>query len=310
MAERREKTTADEPEAKAEGLVPAGRQIVRAAGILVVFLVVAMILWRFFGNQLMTVRAAPLQLTNFEIPPVPAWIRSDVRAEVVRDAKLTSHTIQLEDLTLRVAEAFRMHSWVARVVRVTKEYPNRVSVSLKYRKPVAMVEVIDAAGGRGLFPVDVEGYLLPTADFLPAAQPVVPIEKYPRLRTDGLPPTVLPGTPWGDVRIHRGAALAAYAGPHWERLQLFEILGLRGKREGMDPGSPTFEIRTVKGTTILWGHAPGDEITGEATADKKLAQLADFLQKHGTLDAVQPDQTIDVRYSGGLEVATVGRQLR
>ena len=69
--------------------------------------------------------------------------------------------IRQTDLAFRVAEAFTMHSWVAKVQHAGKRYSNRVVVDLVYRKPVAMVEVFEK-GRRWISPVDRLGFVLPT----------------------------------------------------------------------------------------------------------------------------------------------------
>ena len=286
------------------------RQAWMAVGILVVFGVTAQLLWSHYGGQILADRQVQISQTSLQVTQQPPWIRCDVCAEAFRDGSLSGLTIDMQDLNWRVAEAFSMHSWVQRVTYVTKKYPDIVVVKLVYRKPVAMVEVEDAAGNRGLFPVDRDGTLLPPDDFMPAANPAVSVEDFPRLRSDGLYPTSPPGRPWGDIRVQSGARLAELLTPFWKRFGLSEIVARRGPRVGTEPGPPTFELRTSGHTVVLWGHAPDAEVAGEATADKKIAQLADFLQQHGTLDAVAPDQTIDVRHLEGLEVATVGRQFR
>ncbi len=307
MGSRTEKPSHTTPE---RAISTSARTVWTCLAVLACLGLMTHLVWRQFGPRIQAARAGYIREESIEIPPLPRWIRSDVRAEAVRQGSLTQYSIAHVDLTWRVAEAFQMHSWVARVRRAYKKPPSRVIVDLVYRKPVAMVEVADPSGTRGLFPVDAFGYFLPPQDFMPAAQPVVPITDFPRLRADHTYPAGVPGTPWGDVRIHQGAVVADYLQRHWKRLGLYEIVGVRGRREGVDPGTPTFEVRTAKQTVVLWGHAPGEEVNGEATADKKLALLADFFQQHGTLDAVQSDQTIDVRHISGLEVATVGRQLR
>ena len=286
------------------------RHALIAVGLLAVLGTVAQVLWSRYGDQILAEKACQIAQTSLQVTEQPPWIRCDVCAEAFRDGSLSGLTIGMQDLTLRVAEAFSMHSWVQRVTYVSKRYPDTVVVDSVYRKPVAMVEVEDAAGNRGLFPVDREGILLPPDDFMPTANPSVSVEDFPRLRSDGLYPTSPPGRRWGDIRVQSGALLAELLTPYWKRFGLSEIVARRGPRVGTEPGAPSFELRTSGHTVILWGHAPGAEITGEATADKKIAQLADFLQQHGTLDAVAPDQTLDVRHLDGLEVATVGRQLR
>ncbi len=151
------------------------------------------------------VAAAPdyqVDPTTIEVsPPVPEWIHADLKAEVIRDASLDTSLSTLDpELTMRIAQAFRLHPWVAKVVRVSKHYPAAVKVELVFRRPAAMVEV----PGPALLPVDAEGVVLPTDDFSP-----LDARKYPRIAEIKTSPVGPVGTRWGDTRV---AAL-----PRWRR---------------------------------------------------------------------------------------------
>ena len=113
---------------------------------------------------------------DVEITPLPPWIHSDVRGEAIRGITLRGSMSVMDDkLTQRIADAFGLHPWVAKVVGVRKFHPSRVKVDLEYRRPVLMVEV-PVPGGVGLLPVDVQGAWLPSGDFSP-----IEANGYPRL---------------------------------------------------------------------------------------------------------------------------------
>src|SRR4029079_16323895 len=102
----------------------------------------------------------------------PAWIRTDIKNEVLREASFTGPLSLLDgELTIRVASAFATHPWIASVQRVSKHFPSGLDVEVAYRRPVAMVEVTD-----GALPVDAEGVVLPTTDFKPGEA-----DRYPRI---------------------------------------------------------------------------------------------------------------------------------
>ena len=241
---------------------------------------------------------------TIEITPTPPWIRSDIKQEVIVAGGLSGLSIREEDLTLRVAEAFRMHSWVAKVKRVSKKHPATVLVTLEYRQPVAMVEVPDrTVAGQfiegGLYPIDAAGVLLPTADFTSERA-----RAFPRIAAQDAAPMSPPGAAWGDHRIHDAAVTAAALAPYWEKLDLYRIIALAGSTDARGEKDVVFRLMTRGNTMILWGHAPGKEIVAEAAADKKIARLLRLRREEGSLDSVGKDQAIDLRDEDQLEMAS------
>jgi hypothetical protein len=222
---------------------------------------------------------------NVEITPLPNWIRSDIRAEVFRDASLDGPlSIMDAHLTDRIAAAFSLHPWVAEVRRVTKYHPARVRAELVYRKPVCMVEV----PGR-LLPVDERGVLLPAADFSQ-----VEAREYPCLVGIRTVPVGPAGEHWGDARVVGAAEIAAVFGAAWQELKLDRIVPLGPVR--LAPGEEhTYALFTRGGTRILWGRAPGTDMPGETPAVDKVARLRNYAKEHGALDDPRGPQQIDVR---------------
>ena len=148
--------------------------------------------------------------------PLPPWIHTDLKAEVLRDASLDGPLSLLDkELTVRVAHAFALHPWVAKVQRVSKRSPAGVQVDLDYRRPVAMVEV----PGPALLPVDGEGVLLPTADFSPQDA-----RQYPRIAEIKTSPLGPVGTRWGDTHVTGGARIAAALLDDWQALKLHQVV--------------------------------------------------------------------------------------
>ena len=257
---------------------------------------------------------------SIEITPAPNWIMSDVRTEAMMLGSLSDLNIKQEDLTLRIAQAFSLHPWVAKVKRVSKKYPARVVVELQYRQPAAVVEM-----AQGLYPVDTEGVLLPTSDFRfvctkcgtnhpvdiadrtcpTCSKPLVNVAtQYPRLWASETAPMGQPGAPWGDPRIQAGARLATLMRPIWNRLGFYRIVARRPAKFDLDRPVPAFELITRNNTHIYWGRAPGEEFTGEPTADKKIARLIDFVRKNGSLDVLEAGRSIDLRDADKLQAAT------
>lgn len=210
-------------------------------------------------------------------PQPPAWIHSDIRNDVVQQAGLDG-PLSLVDprLTVKMADAFASHPWVAKVERVSKHYPASLLVVVSYRKPVAMVEVDEGAGG---LPVDSHGVLLPTRDFSPDDA-----DRYPRIGEIHAKPAGPVGTSWGDPRVVGAAQVATVLLDDWKKLGLFRIVP--GERKPARRGFEyTFLLVTNTGTTIHWGRSPATQVPGEVPAAEKIAQLKRYAaQNHGSLD--------------------------
>jgi len=229
-----------------------------------------------------------LALEGLEITPPPKWIKRDVRKEAYDHARLGDPLLILDErLIERLRNVFTLHPWVAKVCRIQKSAPARVTIELEYRRPVCMVEVPG-----GLYPVDVEGTWLPS-DFTP-----IEATQYPRLSGIDSAPMGSVGTHWGDARVVGGAEIADVLGGAWSALQLAVIRPLPAK----SPDQCTFELYTRGGTRISWGHAPGMSPAGELPAAEKVARLRHYAEEHGSLEGLRGPQEIDVRPGPSMQV--------
>ena len=198
-------TKLKEPEAKPKA-APARhkigiprRGVVIAAAIVVVTTGMAYAVWQQVRGHVLSSAQYQIDPANILITPLPAWIRSDVKDEVIRQASLDEPLSLLDrDLTVRMASAFAAHPWIAHVERVSKRFPSGVEVVVTYRRPVAMVEVAD-----GALPVDAEGVVLPTGDFKPGEA-----DHYPRIGEIHTSPAGLIGSHWGDTAVTGAAEIA------------------------------------------------------------------------------------------------------
>ena len=221
---------------------------------------------------------------NLVITPPPSWIDVDIREEVFRNASLDAPlSIMDDDLVQRIANAFSLHPWVAKVLRVTKQHPARVAVELVYRRPVCMVEVLGE-----LLPVDAEAVLLPKEDFSP-----VEASAYPRLVGVKTPPVGATGERWGDARVIGGAAIADVLGEVWEKMNLAVIVPSEPPIPGVT-ADLTFTLVTRLGTRIFWGRPPGRDGPGEIPAEEKLARLEEYFKRYGTLEGRDGPQELDI----------------
>ena len=253
-------------------------------------------LWEQVREHVVSSTDYRLDPASIEINPLPEWIHADLKAEVIRDASLDGTLSTLDpELTMRIAQAFRLHPWVAAVDRVSKQFPPAVKVELVYRRPVAMVEV----PGPALLPVDAQGVVLPTEDFSP-----LDARHYPRIGEIKTSPSGPVGTRWGDTRVAGAALVAAAIAEHWEPLALNHIVA--SGRQTTAPGvreTDAYELYTKAGTRIDWGRPPGAEISGEALAEKKIAALLEYAATHGgSLDDPKKPLRLDVRPLGGILV--------
>ena len=258
--------------------------------------------WQRLGPQIRQGPEYVLQADQIQIPPPPPWIRSDVRAETIRDGGLTGLSILDRDLTVKIARAFSLHTWVEDVRRVRKEHPARVIVELVYRRPVAMVEVT-MNDRPGLLPVDTNGVLLPPGDF--SAEQA---RDYLRISLPDATPTGPVGTPWGDPRVDGAARIAAVLLEHWKQLGLYRIAVESGEAAPPAAGEAMFVLTTRRGAQVVWGAAPqADSGADVKAALAKVERLVAYVEKHGPLDGLNSDVHIDLTQNAVADPRTASR---
>ncbi len=238
----------------------------------------AWVLWNNVREQVAIGPEYQFDPQQIELPPLPAWIHSDIKAQVIRDAGWGTNLSLLDErLTVRVAQAFQLNPWVAKVQRVSKRQPRGVQVDLDFRRPVAMVEV---AGG--LLAVDAEGTVLPSDDFTAADA-----QLYPRISGIQTGPRGPVGTRWGDPGVTAAAQLAAFLRDSWTTLQLKKIVPQVGAPTDA-PERLSFSLVTRGERVLTWGHLPGRETAGELPASEKLARLKRHIEESGSLEQGDP----------------------
>jgi hypothetical protein len=272
------------------------KKVILCAVLVGLFIAGAYAAWHQVAARVLSSREYAFGPQELDITPLPAWIHTDLSGEIYRELSRDGPlTIMDDNLTERVAAAFSRHPWVAKVQKVSKEYPARVKVVLIYRKPVCMVEL---AGG--LMPVDAEAVLLPTADFTPPEA-----AKYPRLAGVDRGPMGVVGARWGDSRVVGGAEIANALLPFWEKFDLHQIIPLSPREyaavgaiaadKNSRLGEYYFVILSRKGMRILWGPAPGANVPGEPTPQQKVKKLEQFVAEHGSLDYPQGPRELDLQ---------------
>lgn len=276
------------------------------AGVLIVVLItgsVCMAVWRHVGGHVLSAEQYQVHPELITLSPAPPeWIRPDpgseqaadrIKSEVLRDLERLGPLSVLDvDLTVKLAEAFSAHPWIARVERVSKRFPAGVDVQLVYRVPVAMVELHD---GSGVLPIDEQAVLLPDRDFT-----VAEAERYPLLAEIYTKPPSAHGKHWGDAAVLGGAQIAASLGSDWHKLGIARIVPLERKpaKTGFEF---TYALITKSGTRIDWGRAPGSDTPGEVPAREKIAQLKRYqTQSGGSLDGPEGPWHIEIDGRGAL----------
>jgi len=257
--------------------------------------------WRHGGVERRAVAAAALTVEKLEVTPQPAWIRADVRAEAFRDGSLGDLSVLDRELAYRVFRAFELHAWVEKVLRVSKEPLGRVLVELRYRQPIAWVEVpsiMSPDNQDGVLPIDGHAILLPPDDFKEED-----VKPYLRISVDDLAPWGPVGTAWPDERVTGAAQIAALLDGQVNSLELHRILVHTTTAEIRGGQAAFYELVTRQGHRILWGHAPGSETGTEATSGDKLAHLRALAKRP---DPLPNDQrlVIDLQTVTGSQLAT------
>lgn len=230
-------------------------------------------------------------LAETEVNSPHAWVPATVLTEVLKKAHLPDQVSLLDqDLCRNVAAAFATHPWVEKVESVRITPVPSLRVELVYRIPVAFVEL-----PQGLYAVDRNGVVLPTADF-----PIERTDRLPHLRGIVTQPRGGIGGAWGDPIVAAGAQLASVLAPggdlarYWERFELKAIVASAGNPTNPETLVPTFELETSGGSRILWGKPPGaDEL--EPSVEQKLARLEQYLLRFGSFDAPNGPYRIDIR---------------
>jgi hypothetical protein len=259
--------------------------------LLVILGVSGQILWQRYAPAIATRPQYQIAAEAVHITPPPPWIRSDIKSEVLRDAGLVGNLSVLADwdaLVHQVRQAFEFHPWIAAVKSVRRSLPNALEIELEYRVPVAAVES-SGQGGVALLPIDAAAIRLPEADLTDVERRYLP-------RVSNVAGRPLVGDVWDDPRVVGGAKLAAALADVWRPLRLVEILPSPHPVVQADVRYYTYELVTSGGTRVVWGAAPGEELSaGESPLAAKRQRLLEYAATTGRLDAIDGPAAIDIR---------------
>jgi hypothetical protein len=283
--------------------IPTERRLVLSRlGLAVLSSVLALIVLGVIGTHVIGILVSwlhdqPQYQTTFDAieltPPPPAWYRggSSMFLDRVRQAAQRADE-PFSALDLRLAELdreFRLYCWVKRVLRVERRWPNRLTVRLEYRRPVARANI---PGEAVRVLLDEEGVILPIEDVDVEVKVDVKEEmSLPLLRIPGLKAPHEPrlGRVWrtddggeglgkDDERVVAVVKLAAFLDAALQREPRPIPLALRPVALFWQTNHGIF-IQNAENTMIYWSEFPGSERPGHKTAEQKWADLHAWLER-------------------------------
>ncbi|MEM8943975.1 MAG: hypothetical protein AAGD11_02245 [Planctomycetota bacterium] len=244
--------------------------------------------WQHVAPQIIQREEYLLAEERITISTLPEWIVGEVCEDAVRNAGIAGRVSVLDDAFAQVIEdAFVLHPWIESVTQITKRYPAGVHVDVNYRRPVAVVELVNQNVVQ-LVPIDRYGVHLPPLD-------VPNIRKRHLPRIGGIVERPPVGQQWADLRVLGAVDIAVQLAPVWDALHLVDILPsarpeIRGQQRYF-----VFDLITRGGTRIVWGAAPNASPSGEDRFAAKLDRLRRCAEQYGPLDSVRGPAVVDVR---------------
>ncbi len=266
-----------------------------------ILIVLGYVLWIKYGASSLDHSLYGLQPQNITLSPQPEWIKSDINDEVYRGSRLERVSLLDREASSTIAAAYNNHPWISRVLRVQKMAGAQVKVDVSYRRPFAYIHherFISAAA-----PTETDGLPLNTmsannSDGESAGQRQAAIEDLyflvdeqgiflPRIAWDDRyikifcpnaePPTGKVGTPYNDPRVVKALSLCTVL--EESRIALgVDRINVKVENPGSLQVRWVFEIQLKDDRRVYWGHAPGEEVAGEANARSKLSDLQRQLQ--------------------------------
>ena len=263
--------------------------------VLAVFIAASFYAYKKFGLEIAGRSDQQVSLENVVlVPEQPEWVKSSLKEQIIGQYELDKLLLDDEELVEQFAAAFELDSHVEEVVRIEKRV-NRIRVEVTYRVPVAMVEVkVDEQ--RFVFPVDRSAVVMQTNDFDEAD-----LGEFLRLVSDYSKPKGNSGTPWGDPIITAGAAIANSLNDiAWKAMGLYRIYSI-----AENDGSNRLyyvNLKNDENIRVLWGKAPGEEVSSEASVAEKVTNLEAFFKENSTLSVSSETAEIDLRSKDGVVV--------
>ena len=210
----------------------------------------------------------------------PSWFKAKAPPWCARDLEAVrfpreSYSIFDPALTREVAQAYLASPWVRAVRSVRKRFPNRLSIQLQLREPIAFVRL-----GNDYRAVDNQAVHLPLAfSRWPHRERPLPIV----FGVEGKAPP--PGTVWREPHVAAAVAVlnALAAAPEvYRAVQFVDVSNLDGK---IAPLQSEVMLMTRRRVRVAWGRPPGTNRFGEPPVAWKLARLREWLNHPVPLSA-------------------------
>ena len=246
--------------------------------------------WRQVSEEVLASSDYRVDLDDVILNSPPPRIHADLRKNVFRELSVEGPiSIMDENVLKRFQDAFSLQPLVEKVVRVSRSFPGKIHVELKYREPVCIV----AASGQW-FPVDRKGYVLLEDDFSRSD-----LQELPRVVGIASSPVISGGGYWNDKQVDAAARIGAVLWPFWQELQLDTIEPVQLSYDATGKGTKDFKLVTKGNTIFIWG----ESVTSTESSSKspvvlsnqeKAAKLRHYFEQHGTLD-VPGSRVLDLR---------------
>ncbi|MBI1849280.1 MAG: hypothetical protein HYR85_02945 [Planctomycetes bacterium] len=222
---------------------------------------------------------------------VPTWADDSlVRSLRETSAELPPFSILDADLRASLDRHWRRNPWVREITRVDKEFPNKLTVTARIRRPIAYVELPDKSAPDGVawFPVDSSCVRLPGETTTPPKPGATPI---PLVQGTGAATVPAAGRVWDDEGVRDGVAIALelfdlYNSPIYDRLKIAAI-DVRNTGGRIDRKASEIVLATDAGKLILWGRSRRTKAFGEISTADKLAHLTRILDAYPSLAGVE-----------------------
>ena len=203
-------------------------------------------------------------------PPPPPEVRGGRETILarVRDRARPDETVRVLDQDLGdLGRLFAKYSpWVASVEGVRREYPNRLTVRLTFRVPVARLDVGDGSKFVGL---TADGVVLPGEEIMPEVAKGLLLIARQQSAWDARPGRFLSPDERGQVAPEIASALRLA-----RFLKTRDGASSRIASIHVDHGPGKLIAKTRRGTWVAWRNGPGEEADGEPSAEVKLERLA------------------------------------
>ncbi|MBI5367961.1 MAG: hypothetical protein HZA54_13055 [Planctomycetes bacterium] len=216
-------------------------------------------------DHLLTEERYKLDPRSLAVIARPQWAGSGIDFSVGANFPYAGRVSIFEkDLVAHLAGYYGQNPWVARVVRIRKELPNRLRVQLEIRKPVAAVEQKGS-----YYLVDRDAVRLPG--------------KYPRrpdlaydvpvlIGVPTVPPA--PGQAWRDAAVDAGVAVAQTL-LDYELMKSMKLIAIDVENVGGRKSARESEVVlwAEEMVPIQWGRATVTEKFGEVPVELKMKNL-------------------------------------